>query len=269
LDGSDDPNASFEVLVKTSSVIRLSSLLHRLRKNKSGVAALEFALTLPFFITFGAGAFDLSRYSLAHLKVSQIALNLADNTARMGDSNVAGVQELWEYHVNDAFEAVRDQGANIAFTTQGRITLSSLENGVDGQRIHWQRCVGLKSGTGYDSSYGQATPYTTSGSKSTTGVARVSVPKGLSVPSGVGPAGAVILAPANAGVMFVEANYEFRPLFGPVFGVFTSTNRIHYVASFLVRDNRDYTASATTGMPLLMNGGTSPAPRATCNLYTT
>jgi hypothetical protein len=248
------------------SRVKAGTFLQLLRCDRSGLAMLEFALSLPFFLAFGLFTIDLTRLSLAHLKVSQIALNLADNISRMGTTTQ--VQQLREVDVNDAFEAVRDQGAPIQFTARGRIILSSLENGVDGQRIHWQRCVGMKSGAGYDSGYGNATPYATAGSYSSS-VSRASTPKGLSVPTGMGETGARVLAPPSSGVMFVEANYEFRPLFGSMFGWTSFGNsRIHYLASFIVRDNRDFGATAAVGMPLLMNPNPA-ATRATCDLYTT
>ncbi len=247
------------MIVQTSFLSRrIRRFSRRLRHNRSGLAMLEFALIMPFFLGFGFLTLDLTRYALIHMKVSQITLNLADNISRMGTNSQ--IQQLRELDINDAFEAVRDQGAGIAFTTQGRLTLSSLENGRDGQRIHWQRCVGLKSGTGYDSSYGSATPLTTAGT--TTAATNIGV-----TTTGMGDSGSIVTAPAGSGVMFVEANYEYIPMFGAMFGWVSPRSKIHYVASFIVRDNRDY--GNTTAAPILQNSTTSPAPRATCNLYTT
>ena len=56
--------------------------------------------------------------------------------------------------------------------------------------------------------------------------------------------------------MFVEINYDYQPLFGTLF---VKPSKIHYIASFIVRDNRDYSQ--------IIN----PAPTATastCNLHT-
>jgi hypothetical protein len=243
-----------------SKLLPMRRILQRLKRDGSGVAYVEFALAIPFFMGFGFTAIDLSRLALAHLKVSQIALNLADNVSRVGIT--ANASDLSEADVNDAFEAVRDQGAGIRFVNNGRLILSSLENGPrDGQRIHWQRCIGLKSGAGYDSSYGVATPLTTAGINTNAGNI------GLSVPNGMGRPGAMVNAPTNSGVMFVEANYEFRPIFGPISGWAIPTTRIHYIASFIVRDNRGY--NNATAAPIIKNSTTSPVPRATCNLYTT
>ena len=71
------------------------------------------------------------------------------------------------------------------------------------------------------------------------------------------PGTTMVTAPSGSGVMFVEINYLYQPVVGSwLFG----TSRIHYIASFIVRDNRDFSQ--------LYN----PAPtatRSTCNLYAT
>lgn len=65
----------------------------------------------------------------------------------------------------------------------------------------------------------------------------------------------MVNAPAGYGVMFVEINYLTKPLFGTWL---TSPARLHYVASFIVRDRRDYAQ--------LYNPSSST--KMTCNLYT-
>jgi hypothetical protein len=107
-------------------------------------------------------------------------------------------------------------------TTYGRVTLSSLEGQSNGtQLLHWQRCIGAQKGTGYDSDYSAGT-----------GTAGKTV-------TNLGSSTQPITAPANSGVMFVEVNYLYQPVFG---GLFVSPSRLHYIASFIVRDNRDYSA---------------------------
>jgi hypothetical protein len=54
------------------------------------------------------------------------------------------------------------------------------------QRIHWQRCLGKRSGTGYDSSYGTTT--TTAGTTATLANAGT-------VSAGMGDAGLMVSAP--------------------------------------------------------------------------
>lgn len=229
--------------------------LRRLTANRSGVAMIEFAYALPVVMGVGAYGLETSNLALLNLRVSQIALALADNASRVGVTNSLATQQLREVDVNDILQAARFQGNGINLTTNGRVILSSLENiqhsydSVATQRIHWQRCVGLKSGTGYDSSYG--TTRTTDGTDAT---ARND---GTPAPSGMGATGAKVNAPEGFGVMFVEVNYLVKPLFG---SWLTAPSRLHFVASFIVRDPRDFAQ--------LYNPNPA-ATRMTCNKYTT
>lgn len=233
-----------------SSVVRTK---RRLRRDVSGVAMLEFAFSAPIVLMLGLYGIETANQALINLKVSQIALNLADNASRVGLIGNANIEQLREIDLNDVLQAARNQGAGIELTTRGRITLSSIEfvqqsyDKAPVQRIHWQRCIGTKSGVNYDSSYGTTT--TTAGTDATPGNA------GTLAPNGMGDPGEKVGAPSNGGMIFVEINYDYKPIVGQwLFGA----ARIHYLASFVVRDNRDFTQIY------------NPAPaaaRATCNLY--
>lgn len=232
--------------------------LTRLFRDTSGLALIEFAWTMPIVLACGSYGVECANLALMNLRVSQIALNLADNASRVGVNSTLSVQQLRELDVNDVLQAARLQGNSIGLTTRGRIVLSSLENVQQSydtapvQRIHWQRCLGLKSGTGYNSSYGAPTPVTTAGIDNTQANA------GLAKPAGMGDAGKEVSAPNGAGVMFVEINYDTKPLFG---SMFIGSKRLHYVASFIVRDRRDFSQ--------LFNPVTNPVtPRSTCDKYT-
>lgn len=234
-----------------AAVRRLS---HKLRRDRSGVAMLEFAFATPLVLGIGCYGIETANLALINLRVSQIALALADNASRVGTYSTLSTQQLREVDVNDIFAAARYQGAGINLTTNGRIILSSLENVQQSydtatvQRIHWQRCLGSKSGTGYDSSYGTTT--TTAGTTSASGNA------GTTAASGMGDTGSMVTAPGGSGVMFVEVNYLTKPLFG---NWLTSPARIHYIASFIVRDRRDFS---------MIYNPSPTATRMTCNLYT-
>lgn len=229
--------------------------LRRLARDTSGLALLEFALSLPVLLGTGMYAIEATNLALTHLKVNQIALNLADNASRVGATNNLSIQQVREWDMNDIIQAARLQGAGIKLTTNGRIIISSLENVQQSydttptQRIHWQRCVGLKTGAGYDSSYG--TTSTTAGTDATSGN------KGTNAYTGMGDPTARVSAPAGSGVMFVELNYRYQPL---VSHYFVGNPRLHYVASFAVRsDKRDYTQ---------IYNPTPTATRSTCDKYT-
>jgi Flp pilus assembly protein TadG len=228
----------------------LGSTTGRLGRDRSGLALLEFAFSMPLVLMIGLYGIETSNLALINLKVSQIALNLADNASRVGLLNNVNVEQLREIDMNDVLQAARNQGNSIGLTTNGRIIVSSLEkNGSGTQRIHWQRCVGLKSGTNFDSSYGTTT--TTAGTDTQASNA------GTLAPSGMGDTGQEVNAPTSGGVMFVEVNYVYQPIVGNwLFG----TSRIHYVASYVVRDNRDFTQ---------IYNPSPAATRSTCDKYTT
>jgi Flp pilus assembly protein TadG len=250
----------------------------RLSRDTRGVAMLEFAFAAPIVLMIGLYGLETANLALANLKVSQIALNLADNASRVGAIDTSSqIEQLREADMNDVLQAARAQGATIGLTTNGRIIVSSLEADATGtQRIHWQRCAGLKSGTGYDSTYGiTATNNQSTGSTydPTAGVNTSTLPAdnsashpgslaigkaGGPVLSGMGDSAAdAVTAPSGGGVIFVEINYLYQPavgnwLWGPT--------RIHYIASFIVRDKRDFGQ--------IFNPVTSPVTaKATCNLY--
>lgn len=238
-----------------STLSSLARTPRRLARDTSGLAMLEFAFSAPIVLMIGLYGIETANQALANLKISQIALNLADNTSRVGLISNANIEQLREIDLNDVLQAARIQGTGIDLTTRGRVTVSSLENIVPTgsktntpvQRIHWQRCIGTKSGTNYDSSYGTTT--TTAGTDTTAANA------GTLAPNGMGDPGEQVNAPANGGVIFVEINYDYKPvvgqwLFGPA--------RLHYIASFVVRDNRDF-AQIYNPSPT--------ATRSTCNLY--
>lgn len=233
-------------------------LLGRLRRDRSGLALMEFAFSLPIILGLGMYSVETANLALVNMRVSQIALNLADNAARVGAASTLSTQQLREIDVNDVLQAARFQGQSINLTTQGRITLSSLENVQrtypDGtsdsaavQRIHWQRCLGLKSGANYDSTYGP-NPTIAAGTDAS------AANKGVDRVAGMGDP--VVNAPPGSALMFVEINYEYKPI---VAGwLLTGNQRVHYVASFIVRDNRDFSR--------LFNPSPT-ATAATCNLY--
>lgn len=208
---------------------------------------------LPLFFLCGGGGLEYVNFGLAHLNVSQISASLADNASRVGLVNTLNVTQLREVDINDVLTATRLQGAGIKLTTNGRVTLSSLENVQQSydsspvQRIHWQRCIGAKSGTGYDSTYGTASK--------TAATDATQANAGTTMTAGMGDTGRKVSAPSAAGVMFVEVNYQYQPIFGTIF---ISPTVIHYSSSFIVRDNRDFSQ---------LYNPSPTATRYTCDLH--
>ena len=78
---------------------------------------------------------------------------------------------------------------------------------------------------------------------------------GTTMTAGMGDTGYKVSASQGSAVMFVEVNYKYQPLFG---SLFVTPPIIHYTASFVVRDNRDYTQ---------IYNPSPAATRSTCNLH--
>lgn len=246
--------------------------MRHLGGDRRGVAMLEFALSLPIVLAIGLYGIEISNLALANMKVSQIALALADNASRVGVDNGLAQQQLREFDINDVLQATRLQSNDLKLTTNGRITVSSLEESGGVQRIHWQRCLGLQKGTDYDSSYGRTTiKGTTPSTADDTGAAydptagtntktdgtddSASHP-GSVIKGGMGDPDSKVFAPKDSGVMFVEVNYKYVPVTGTWL---LGNQRLHSVASFIVRDRRTFA---------LVSNPSPAAKRSTCDLYT-
>jgi len=200
----------------------LATLLRRwrtLRRADRGVALTEFALVTPLFLVLGVGGIDTASFIVTHMRVSQVALHVADNASRMGERTALVSRKVYEADINDVFIGARQEARGLGLATHGRIILSSLErNAQGGQWIHWQRCSGALA---HPSSYG------TQG----TGASGTSL-------TGMGPAGQRIAASAADAVMFVEVAYRYQAL-SPLSPF--DQRLIVYTGSYNVRDARDLT----------------------------
>ena len=217
--------------------MRIELLTSRLRpvrqllRDDSGVAFIEFAYTLPFLMVLGLGGVEVANFAITHLRVSQLAVSLADNASRAKQEIVAGVPRMREADVNESFLAAELQSGNLDVQNNGRLILSSLEVNEDGgQWIHWQRCFGSAD---YSSSYGEEGDGET----------------GEDFP-GMGPASRRVVAEEGFAVMFAEVVYDYKPM---IFGDMVGERPIRKVAAMYVRDDRDLTR--------LYN----PSPEATVN----
>lgn len=207
-------------------------------QDASGMALIEFAMTLPIFMGLGFYGVEVSNLAITQMKMSQIALNMADNASRVGslDSNLSA-KKILESQLNDVFQAADIQSGNIDVFGQGRLVLSSLEmNAEGGQTVRWQRCKGY---LGKESAYGDEGDGTTG--------------KGF---LGMGPpADRIAATPGNA-VMFVELYYEYSPLFGEMF---MEPKILRQEAAYTVRDKRE--------LGVAPGGDTSSARKSSCEKY--
>lgn len=231
-----------------SSGIRAKRALRRLAAAQSGVALTEFAFVAPLVLSMGMMGSETAYYTITHMQISQIAMQVADDASRVGETDVLNAREVTESDINSSLVGAEKAGASYNVYDQGRIIISSLQQNADGgQWIAWQRCRGAKV---YDSSYGAA-------GEGATGTDF----------AGMGEAGSEITAAPGTAVMFVEIAYDYESLtpFNWLDG-----NEIVYTAAFNVRDQRDL--GGNPGDPRDPDGDglhqTTPASGvAACNVY--
>ncbi|MFN3988815.1 MAG: TadE/TadG family type IV pilus assembly protein [Erythrobacter sp.] len=215
----------------------LGKLCRRLARSTSGLAVVEFAFTAPIVLSMGMLGAETAYFAITHLRVSQAAMQVADNAARIGEQEMLVARRVFERDINDVFVGAEKYGESFSLLEHGRVILSSLEqNAQGGQTIRWQRCRGAKV---FNSSFGvQGTGATGTGF------------------TGMGPAGNQIQATAGSAVMFVEVAYDYQPL--TPFSAF-GNREIRYTAAFNIRDDRDVSAGISNTNPA--------APVASCNVY--
>lgn len=195
--------------------------LHALLRDTAAVSVTEFAIVLPVFMTLGMYGAEIAWVNAAAMEVSQIAVALADNASRLGQTDNSGVTPtITGDDVNSVLTGAVDEGQSINVGGEGRVILSSLEtHPVTGkQYVHWQQCKGnLKK----DSAHGKPDQ---------TGSVLSKVANGLKVGN------TQITAPAGSAVMVAEVWYTYKGLFGTLF---VQPLVMHEQAAIIVRDNRN------------------------------
>lgn len=214
--------------------------LKALGRDSSGVALLEFALALPILLTMGLTGAEITNYIITRMRISQIALHLADNAARIGSGSQLQAKTITETDINDLLIGAQLQSGELDLIGNGRIIISSLEpmanpNTGGKYKIGWQRCKGAR--VSYGSSYGKF------------GVAS-GADKGTDM-TGMGPTGRQAVAPDGGSTMFVEVYYEYKPL---IQTALSPDTKMIEIASMMVRDRRD----------LSQIYNVEGAPKATC-----
>jgi Flp pilus assembly protein TadG len=190
----------------------MSYLFRKIIENRSGVAALEFALVSPILFVFTLYGLELANLASVHLRISQVVNMTADNAARVHD-------RIDEVDINELFEGSRIASGNVNVTGHGRILLSVVEDNIatagdtTDQIVTWQRCKGTKV---------PASTYASEGDVLTTGI---------------GPAGSQISATSANPIIFAEVFYDYQPII-PLFftSALVSNHTIRYAAAYTVRD---------------------------------
>jgi hypothetical protein len=214
--------------------------LRRLARSTSGLAMTEFALSLPLLFTVGLWGVETANQAITQMELSQLAIHIADNASRIGDTSMLENRKIYESDINDLLLGANIQGGSrLDLFKHGRVIISSLEvypGTEDQQYIHWQRCKGEKQ---VSSSYGQE------GDGSVFGIA------------GMGPPGEEVIAFDDEAVIFVEVQYDYQPLIGEMF---TYRSDLSSIASFNVRDDRDLSQ-------IYQRDASNPDPIASCSTY--
>lgn len=196
--------------------------LSSLASDCSGIGIIEFALTIPLVVAMAMGGIELANLALTHMRVSQIALTVADNAGRV-------TTRIDEGNIAEVFAGARLVGEPIEFKEKGRVVLSSLqhnglEDGDEGQMINWQRCFGDLD---VDPAYGEQDDGRDDGSL-----------------QGMGPTGQAIQSVPNTAVMFVEVSYEYTPVIGGVM----EPRILRYESAFIVRGRTEHNITNGAGV---------------------
>lgn len=188
----------------------------RLSHDRSGLALLEFAIVFPVLLTLSLTGAEITNYITTKMQVSQLALMLADNAARMGIGSPLAAKIITEADINDIFVGSNLQSGSLDLRTNGRVILSDIEQDPANAgkfQIKWQRCYGTK--TTHGSSYGTAPSNNL---------------------TGMGPAGRQVGAQDSNATMFVEVYYVYNPL---VSASLVPSTTLTEIASMAVRERRD------------------------------
>lgn len=206
--------------------------MRRFRDDRSGLALLEFAVALPVLLMMSLTGAELTNFITVKMRVSQLALHLSDDAARMGNGSLRSAKSIRETDINDLFTGSQLQSGELDLKTNGRVILTDLEptstpNTAGTYKIGWRRCYGMKT------AYARQYP----ANSATTNL------------TGIGPTGRQVTAQNDNATMFVEVYYEYKPLIG--LGTLAPTPSFTEIASMAVRDRRDLTQIYNTeGAPV-------------------
>lgn len=190
-----------------------------------GVAFVEFAYALPIFLALSLLGLETTNYVTTRMRISQVALHIADHASRMGEGDPLAARTISEREINDVLTGAGFQASDLDLYTNGRVILSNLEPATtpnapspnDRYRITWQRCRGAQ------------TRPSTYGTVASTGSPNPPV-------TGIGPAGRQVTAPDGSATMFVEVYYRYQPIIAPRYA---PNLDIVEIASMTVRERRN------------------------------
>ncbi len=197
---------------------RMIRFVRGLAHADSGVAMTELAFSMPILMLMALTGAELCNYITTRMRISQVALHLADNAARMGNGSQLSSKTITETDINDLLTGGGMQAGELDLYNRGRVVISSFERNDNGNgnvyKVGWQRCRGSAT---YTPQFGT---------------------QGVTSNNGMGPSGRQVIAMSDNATMFVEVFYQYRPLVGS-----TLVPQLNFteIASMAVRDRRDMT----------------------------
>lgn len=209
-------------------------------RNRSGVAAVEFALILPFMMVLYLGTAELTYGLMANRKMTLVARALSDLVAQEQDST--GITDAEITDVFNAARAIMSPYDNAPL----RMAVSSIEfvsNGasppVYTARTKWTAI--------YHDGSAKGTPRPC-GVNAITQVSNTTSPSSNTLPVGLYGAGTIIVA---------DVSYSFRPPFSGSFLAWsTSQSSINFAQTTYMRPRMQ--------PEILYNSATPPAGRTKC-----
>lgn len=202
----------------------VKSLVGRLARDRSGVAMIEFALSLLVLLPIVLTGVETANLAVTTLRLNQLAMMAADNVARYRGT-------IDEAQVDEVMTGLAFAGKNIGFGAQGRAIVSTVEsNGqtgaLAGNMITWQRCFGSKNVmSGYGAEGAGKTDATLAG--------------------GIGPATNKVRPVPGTALIFAELRYTYRPIVGLGF---MRPMELSSLQSFTVRDRSSQTLLNSANM---------------------
>ncbi|WP_284052781.1 pilus assembly protein [Stakelama marina] len=172
------------------------------------------------FLTLSLTGAEITNYTITRMRVSQLALHIADNASRIGTGSQLQAKTISESDINDLLTGAGLQAGSLDLYTRGRVIVSDLEpmsnpNTSGKFRIKWQRCRGAI--TTHKSSFGE---------------------QGDTDLDGIGNTNHKATAIDTGATMFVEVFYEYQPL---IETSLSPSRTMIETASMMVRDKRDLT----------------------------
>lgn len=192
--------------------------LRALKNDRSAVALLEFAYGMPIFMLMMLTGSELANFVTTKMRISQVALHLADHASRMGNGSLLSAKTISETNINDVLIGAGLQAGDLDLYKNGRVVMTNIEpvanpNTTDKYKVTWQRCQG-------QATYA-ANKYGTVGQTGMTGI---------------GPTDRKVKSPDGNATIFVEVYYKYQPL---IAGKFAPWSDMTEIASMTVRERRD------------------------------